>query len=185
MKPRPLKTKLEYSLASVQAGGKQHDNSDAYLQNTLFMHIISSEGRTAAGERGREKGEREKEKERENTGKQREENLVDLVIKKENHLKLRCRRICVFVLSQAFRNNLLASLSTYSDNCSIVYKPQYMWIKSYAHTTQDFKTKCNTNKQSSFLKEGNVSLTFHPPLAYLQILLFLFLHRFCVISLNP
>lgn len=71
------------------------------------MHIISSEGRTAAGERGREKGEREGERK----GKhwEIEENPVALGIKKENHLKVRLRRVCVFVLCQAFRNNLLAS----------------------------------------------------------------------------
>ena len=46
------------------------------------MHIISSEGRTAA-------------RERENW--EVEENFVDLAIKtkKENHLKVRCRKVCV------------------------------------------------------------------------------------------
>lgn len=46
------------------------------------MHIISSEGRTAA-------------REGEGTGKQTEENFVDLVTKKENHRKMRCRKVCV------------------------------------------------------------------------------------------
>lgn len=72
MKPRPLKTKLDYPLASAQ------ENSMTILMHIcrmLFLCILFLA-----------RVEQLQGRKREHTGKQREKDLMDVVIKKKNYL---------------------------------------------------------------------------------------------------